>query len=528
VKTRLGLLLLATVVACATDPSADPLDGGGDGAVLGDGGIDGSGPDGSGPDGSGPDGSVTDGALPPTSTACSDGAGAVYYVAPTGNDAVTCVQAQQKTTPKKTIAAALGCLTPGDNLHLLDGVYAGASNALTQLPSGSQGKYVTVSAENPGAVIVQAGLTMAHTNAWIQVRGLRFHDTAGRTILGNHAKFCGNEFKGGCASGNCVNTVVGTNDFADTADILLEDDWWHGPGGRYDLLVYNANRVVVRRGVIRHDAGWTDAKDDPEAGMNFYNTSNSSAQNVIILDNDLSYHTWQGAFYSVYNSASPNATTGNSFLGDIALKSPVGGAFRLDGNGPISATVEDMVLWDAQYAAAMGSGSCKVTVTMNRITAGRSKSGSGSGFVQYGASYTGTITNTILANVAQPTDGTSLTTFDSFGNGGTPAGTGGVTYSPFTSGLLYLPRIEAGSKLATAGQNGGQLGARIVNRIGAPGSLYGEAGWNTDTGTPLWPFPNEARIKKEMCTDAGVTRGFCADTSLTHYVMNVLGNGNPY
>jgi hypothetical protein len=44
----------------------------------------------------------------------------------------------------------------------------------------------------------------------------------------------------------------------------------------------------------------------------------------------------------------------------------------------------------------------------------------------------------------------------------------------------------------------------------------------------LWPWPNEARIKKEMCTDAGVTRGFCSATSLTDYVWNYLGNGNPF
>ncbi len=525
-KARLALaLLLLAPAACSSD---------GDGAN----GTDGGGPDGNTAldaatdaprDGSVGDGSSTDGAIPPSvAPGCDDGPGAVYYVGPNGSDAVSCTQAKQKGSPKQTIASARACLAPGDNLHLLDGTYAGPANALESLPNGSAGKYVTIRAENDGAVIVQAGLNMVHTNAWITVRGLRFQDSKGRAILGNHLKFCANEFKGGCASGNCVNTAVGTNDFNDTADILLEDNWWHGPGGRYDLLVYNANRVVVRRGVIRHDAGWTDSKDDPEAGMNFYNTSSSSAQNVIILDNDLSYHSWQGAFYSVYNSASPNATTGNSFLGDIALRSPLGGGFRLDGDGPISASVEDMVLWDAEYAAAMGSGSCKVTVTMNRVTAGRSKGGSGSGFVQYGASYTGTITNAILANVAQPTDGTSLTTFDAFGNGGSPAGTGGVTYSPFANGLLYLPRVETASKLATAGQSGGQLGARIVNRIGAAGTLHGEAGWNTDTGAALWPFPNEARIKKEMCTDAGVSRGFCADVSLTHYVMNVLGNGNPY
>jgi len=459
----------------------------------------------------------------PATSACADGPGATYYVSPTGADSNSCSAATAQATPKQTIQAALACAAAGDNVRLLDGTYSGSGNALDALPSGAANQYITISAANDGGVILQAGLSTSHTNAWIAFRGLRFHDTTGRSILGNHLKFCGNEFKGGCPSGNCANTAVGSNDVNDTADILFEDNWWHGPGGRYNLLVYNANRVVVRRGVIRHDAGWTDTKGDPEAGLNFYNSSDSSAQNVLVIDNDLTYQSWQGAFYSVYNSASPNATNGNSFLGDIALKSPVGGGFRLDGNGPVQATVDNMVLWDTQYAAAMGSGSCKVSVTMNHITAGRTQAGSGSGFVQYASTYTGTISNVIIANVSQPTDGTSLTTFDAFGNGGSVAGTGGITDSPFTNGLSYLPRIEAGSKLAGAG-----IGAQVTTRIGAPGTLHGEAGWNVDTQAPLWPYPNEGRIKKEMCTDAGVTRGFCSDTSLTHYVMNVLGNGSPY
>jgi hypothetical protein len=39
------------------------------------------------------------------------------------------------------------------------------------------------------------------------------------------------------------------------------------------------------------------------------------------------------------------------------------------------------------------------------------------------------------------------------------------------------------------------------------------------------PWPNEARIKTEMC--AGVTRGFCSATSLTDYIWGYLGNPAP-
>jgi len=286
---------------------------------------------------------------------------------------------------------------------------------------------------------------------------------------------------------------------------------------------------VVRRAVIRHDGGWTDSKGDPEAGINFYNSSHSSAQNVIVLDCDLDYRSWQGSIYSVYNSASPNATESNSYYGNIALNDPNGLGFRLDGNGRLSDfIVQDLVAWDT-LGVAMCSGSCRVrNITMNRMTIGQKTQGSDRyGIVEYGSGFSGNITNTIITGVEHELN-LPATYINSYNNQNQSDVLGVVTYSPFTNGLLYPTRIEEGSALKTAGSTGGQIGAQIVNRIGSPGTLYGETGWNTETGTLLWPFPDESRIKKEMCTDPGVTRGFCSSTSLTGYINTYLGNPDPY
>jgi hypothetical protein len=450
---------------------------------------------------------------------------ATYYVATNGSNSNN----GSSATPFLTVQKGLSSLAPGDALLIRDGTYSGSTNALTNLPNGTTGKYITIQAENEGKVIISSGLNMAHTNAYLQFVGLRFQDTGGRVILGNHLKFFRNEFRGGCSSGNCVNTQVGSNDVSDTADILFEDNWFHGLGGRYNLLIYNSNRVVVRRAVIRHDGGWTDNKGDPEAGINFYNSSNCSAQNIIVLDNTLSYQSWQGAIYNVYNSASPNSTNNNSWYGNIALNSR-GAGFIIDGNGSQSGhIVQDLVSWDVDYGMNMGTGSTRISgMSVNRVTTGHTnKASSANGLVQW-ASWSGSITNTIITNVGSDLINLSATYFDSYGNSSTSKGTGSVTYNPRTNGLLYLTRIESGSPLKSDGSGGGQIGAQIVNTIGAPGSLYGETGWNTDTGSVLWPFPNESRIKKEMCTDAGITRGFCSSSSLTYYIMNYLGNGNPY
>jgi len=458
-----------------------------------------------------------------------------YYVAPTGSNFNSCATARNALTPKQTIQSGLGCLAPGGTLIIRDGTYSGSANALRRLPNGSPGKYITVKAENEGKVIITAGLEMDHTNAYLIFQGLRFQDSEGRIILGNHLKFFRNEFKGGCPSGNCANTAVGTNDFNDTADILFEDNWWHGAGGRYNLLVYNANRVVVRRGVIRHDGGWTDTKGDPEAGLNFYNSTTCSARNVIILDSNLTYHTWQSAFYSVHMSDSPNANTDNSWLGIIALNnaSPKsdGAGLRFDGNASQSNhVVKDAVLWDA-FSGMNVSYHSSVGVTASGLTIGQTKRGNIGVGIQGRSRGDKAFANVIIANMNDADlSGVSATFFYTFNNGSTSSGAGRSTSSPFgaRAGLLYLPRIEATGALKTAGLGGSQIGAQIVNRIGAAGTLRGETGWDGDTGVPLWPFPNEARIMKEMCTDARITRGFCSDSSLTHYIMNYLGNGSPY
>src|SRR5205085_856804 len=47
----------------------------------------------------------------------------------------------------------------------------------------------------------------------------------------------------------------------------------------------------------------------------------------------------------------------------------------------------------------------------------------------------------------------------------------------------------------------------------------------TLTTTQLWPWPNEARIKSEMCS--GTTRGFCSSPSLTQYIWEAAGNPMP-
>ncbi len=55
----------------------------------------------------------------------------------------------------------------------------------------------------------------------------------------------------------------------------------------------------------------------------------------------------------------------------------------------------------------------------------------------------------------------------------------------------------------------------LPQRYGIDGTRYGEAGVTAPQGA-LLPWPNDARIKAEMCADT--TRGFCSAPSVSEYL----------
>jgi hypothetical protein len=440
---------------------------------------------------------------------------AIYYVATNGSNS----NAGSATAPFQTIQKGLSVVSAGDTLVIRDGTYSGSSNSLSNLPSGSSGNYITIMAENEGKVIITAGLGMSSSNQYLVFQGLRLQDTTQKNILGNHIKWLRTEFKGGPSGGNTMAVVVGTNNVGTTADILLEDVWVHGFGGRYKILVYNASRVVIRRAVTRYD-GTVSASGEPEANITVYDSDSVEVQNSIAIDGITGTGTEEfvAAFYNICNGTGSVPVRNYTHRGGIALK-PTGYTMASEGNCTITNQVNiDVASAGGTYGVSQLKGS---NIQYTRFTLIGSK---GDGFGIFGGS--AKIQDSIVANQSgQAYNGITPSTSVAYNNAG--GNTGGTVLNPFTSGLLYLPRIEAGSVLSSGG-TGGQRGAQIVKRIGTSGTLYGESGYATTTATDLWPWPNEARIKKEMCSDAGITRGFCSSTSLTDYILSYLGNPNPY
>lgn len=80
---------------------------------------------------------------------------ATYYVAPTGNDAITCVGSQNINTPRRNIAVAVTCLAPGDTLFMRAGTYIDnlIDSARFKVPSGTSWTSAITIAGYPGELV---------------------------------------------------------------------------------------------------------------------------------------------------------------------------------------------------------------------------------------------------------------------------------------------------------------------------------------------------------------------------------------
>ena len=449
---------------------------------------------------------------------------ATYYLSPNGSD----TNDGSSALPWKTFTRAFQ--QGGSHTYILkNGIYDYTGMDINTPPPGTAAAYTIIKAENDGAALITKPIHIdAPATSYIRFEGLRWKANLGKQIIGNHLKFFRCTFEDGpMTASNVKNTNVGRIEDAPglTSDILLEDCLFFGNGGRYELLVYNATRVVVRRAVIRHDGGWPGNASDPEAGITFYNSTYCVAQNVIVLDSLAEYYSWIAAFLAIHNANSQTLATSNlTYKGCMALATK-GSGLSAEGQGVISdITIEDSVFWDNLGAGIVFNTKDKPNTIVKNATIGNSRyTGTGRGIAYYSGTTPITVKNVIVTAKNEAFQAVTPTYYDCWNTGVcTGSATGRQTYNPFTNGLLYLYRIEPGSNLAQHGEGGGRIGANITTKIGVSGTYYGETGWNADTGEPLWPWPYEARARSEMC--ATVSTGFCASPSLTDYICSYLGN----
>jgi len=455
----------------------------------------------------------------------------VYLIAPTGSDANN-----GTTAPWLTFSKAWSVLAAGDTLQVADGSYASVSPPAGK--SGAAGSNIVIRAVNPGGAKFTAELSLKG-NAYLSFIGFKITGSSSAVYVesngtgkpSHHLTFQQIGFTCTDVSLN-DNECFGLND--GTHHVVLEDSWGWG-GGRYTVSCYGGpggsppnvtcDNNTFRRLVLRMGPS-TSSSGNPQASLALYYASNNIVENVIAIDGHAASNSSNSAFYITGHAPPPDADN-NKYYGVIALNN-LGTGFYLDCSGAVcnGTEVYNSVFWaSADGGAAMtgGSGagdSCSPGI-FDHNTIGAAK---GPGYELY-ACYNQTLTNNVFFSnqgfgVNKSNTGSITTNHHNgyFGNTSgarqnLAAGTGDLTSDP---GFKYITQIEAGSPYKNTGSSG-DIGANVINRY-QNGTL---------TGTPLWPWAYEARIKTEMC--AGVATGWCGTTkTLTQYIWGYLGNASPY
>jgi hypothetical protein len=329
--------------------------------------------------------------------------------------------------------------------------------------------------------------------------------------------------------------------------VLLEDCYAWG-AGRYPFIAFVSDQVIFRRCVARLDAA--DGNGMPISSFINYASQGVELQNCIAIDSDDDgYSNFEGIYGGIYlrptfeiNGTSYQSTD-TAVRGSIVLNvkndrsgTGSGSASYSIGYGADNALIDNTVFWD-MHAGTFESSSYpdrefRIDHSLFGITTTDQPMVWGNG--QYGE-----VSNTIFHRInASALRSVRASTNNAFFENGTDedtvtSSTGAITnVDPLgAGGLRYLVRTEADGTFTGAAGDGGNVGATILYRVGAPGSLWGEPDYDAVTAECLWPWPGEEIIQTAFRSAAGppaADRGFCADgQSLTRYVWEYLGNPMP-
>ena len=495
---------------------------------------------------------------------------------PQGNDANTTNQAQNKSTPWLTLEKSMSSMAGGDTLIILDGVYTGTKNVINQTahpPNGSPDSYTIIKAENEGNVLFDGENIQLMFNLngggpcnYIEFRGLKWGNTRigynnGPAVLItylDHCKFfrCG-AFQAADGNASAWNITY--------SSYLLFEECYGWGSGRYKFIAFNCDYIVFRRCVGRNDAINTN---QPIAVFQDYVSRHVEFQNCIAADSNIIEFLTGGTTDSIEGSFTthPPTTVGgqskstdNGFWRGCISINEATHAFTTS-PGSTNLTIEDFVVWKADQGIR---GNGDTTVSIRNATIGNiacnniaDVTSCGHGVYNWNSAYG--IYNSIIYNASNyGLRGVAASDYNLlYGNtidylGVTPGANDlsvsvGQIINPLTgvpgngnAALKYPIRIEGNSDIG-----GADIGATVMTKTGASGTLYGETGYNTDTGEALWPFPYEEQIRADMRTynpgggDATMPdgrRGFCADgtglyggpITLTSYIWECLGNPLP-
>lgn len=435
---------------------------------------------------------------------------ATYYVSINGSDS----NSGTSVAPWKTFSKAFSVMAGGDTLIVKNGTY---NYAMIDPPSGSPGQYTVIKAENDGGAIIDGQHSISvypgsvlniNNRSYIRVEGFKFVNGGENVITiwgGSHHI----ELKRvGAGNANAMTTYAIVISMSGN-DILLEDVWaW---GGARKLIVSGGNNVILRRVVVRWDFH-TSSTSVPRSGIAFYDGTNSICENCIALD----FNQHPGAYGAIRG---PHGAINNKFIGNIILN--VKGFVGFWPSEWDKGDIYNSVVWDVPLAGVRAGSNGGI---IDQITIGNSNEP----VVAYGTPPSGK--NSIFFNNSGSTM-LGENNYNLYFN--TPIQSGAANVLTADPKLKYILRSECatnpGLPQCGSGEGGKDRGANILYRY-----VNG-----VQTNVPLWPWPNEDRIKADMCAPNtppsgaipavnDTTRGFCSKSSLTEYIWTYLGNPNPY
>ena len=351
----------------------------------------------------------------------------------------------------------------------------------------------TVQAQNPGGAVIN-GLWIgrsARKDSNITVRDVRIEGSAQlyntqRVTLKN--------------VGVHGPLGIGTNDHAQgNSDNLIEDVWVWASGQRIIAINYRSDRNVWRRVIVRGDGCGTAGcagSGNPNVGITIYDSSDVSFQNVLVLDRVLaSGDSPYADFACAQHTTGANLWGRNEWLGVVSLNSPDQALYCEPDNvvpGVVSATLRDSVFWNG--AGVNFSRQGKYVLADLTIT---NRAGDG---VRIAPELSGTGTSVTNVTVG----GTGRAGI----NSSVGASASNIT-GTWSVGPLYYPGSCTGCGTVAPVW-------KAPARYGVDGSRFGETGVNAQQGA-LLPYPNDSRIRAEMC--ANTSRGFCSKASVSEYLQ---------
>ena len=170
-----------------------------------------------------------------------------YFVSPAGRDTNPCSAA----LPCREIGRALELVTPGDTVHVADGVYAGFEL------SGLQGKPdspITIKADGKGAVVAPAAsgrdedTIRVTSSSHVVIDGLRSSGSRGAAVRVDGSASV--TIRGGVFGDNALACVLATS----SDDLRLDANECHG-SRLHGVDVNGGQRVVVRGNKIHANVG---------------------------------------------------------------------------------------------------------------------------------------------------------------------------------------------------------------------------------------------------------------------------------